>query len=654
MDQLTLKSLPELLDGRNFFIPAYQRGYRWTEKQMSDLLDDLYEFAVRPKNSDPQKTKGEFYCLQPIIVQKVTNPEKMKLMRYHPEADNHASADETSDRQENVSAITEDNTWEVIDGQQRLTSLYLLYSYLISKNTLPSGDLDATGLKLFKLFYESRPETRDFLEKLPLNCEKAKENIDFHFIVKAWDAIEEWLTTRAPSIATRYHESPNPGEIRGKLVNLLLSSSVNEPRRSARFIWYELESSSDKNPVDEFLNINNGKIPLTEAELIRGLFLQKRNFALDKTGEQMKIAMQWEEMENTLHHDDFWNFLSVSSDTDNRIELLFRLHYFQENNVKELEEGALFTYYYDKLQENPGAEFNAAVQEIWEKITAIFRVLQDWYEDPFIYNYIGFLVHAGAPLEKIFKLHTQIGAEEPKEAFIKKLKELIRSMLFKHEKIMEGDLDLAYDKNRSKIRELLLFINIFHLNKQLETRRVERKSYVTLFHKFPFDLYVDQSWDVEHIDSVTPKSLANVKDEAKEEYLRQRIRALYGDVGTDFEQKLAEKDYEEIWEKIVQEKHPQAKDDAEKNRLGNLTLLDSSTNRSYGNDFFVMKRKKINEVMAEGSFVPYCTQLVFNKSFRNQDIDLSCWSEDDSKLYEEFILNELRDFYGIKEAGHGN
>ena len=49
MNSISLVSVAELLDGRNFFIPAYQRGYRWTEAQMMDLLDDLYEFSIREK-----------------------------------------------------------------------------------------------------------------------------------------------------------------------------------------------------------------------------------------------------------------------------------------------------------------------------------------------------------------------------------------------------------------------------------------------------------------------------------------------------------------------------------------------------------------------------------------------------------------------------
>ena len=39
-NKIELKSVRELL-GMKFFIPNYQRGYRWTEQQVLDLLNDI-------------------------------------------------------------------------------------------------------------------------------------------------------------------------------------------------------------------------------------------------------------------------------------------------------------------------------------------------------------------------------------------------------------------------------------------------------------------------------------------------------------------------------------------------------------------------------------------------------------------------------------
>ena len=40
MNTLELKSIAELQD-MAFYIPAYQRGYRWTQQQVKDLLKDI-------------------------------------------------------------------------------------------------------------------------------------------------------------------------------------------------------------------------------------------------------------------------------------------------------------------------------------------------------------------------------------------------------------------------------------------------------------------------------------------------------------------------------------------------------------------------------------------------------------------------------------
>ena len=42
-NKIELRAVNELL-GMKFYIPNYQRGYRWTEQQVKDLLNDINEF----------------------------------------------------------------------------------------------------------------------------------------------------------------------------------------------------------------------------------------------------------------------------------------------------------------------------------------------------------------------------------------------------------------------------------------------------------------------------------------------------------------------------------------------------------------------------------------------------------------------------------
>jgi uncharacterized protein with ParB-like and HNH nuclease domain len=51
--------------GMHLFIPRYQRGYRWTSKQVEDLLNDIWSYASASLQTNES---GKFYCLQPVVV----------------------------------------------------------------------------------------------------------------------------------------------------------------------------------------------------------------------------------------------------------------------------------------------------------------------------------------------------------------------------------------------------------------------------------------------------------------------------------------------------------------------------------------------------------------------------------------------------------
>ena len=43
MNNLEIKPISDLLK-QSFWIPSYQRGYRWTPQEVTDLLDDIHDF----------------------------------------------------------------------------------------------------------------------------------------------------------------------------------------------------------------------------------------------------------------------------------------------------------------------------------------------------------------------------------------------------------------------------------------------------------------------------------------------------------------------------------------------------------------------------------------------------------------------------------
>ena len=262
--------------GMNFSIPGYQRGYRWTEQQVNDLLNDINEFE--PEN-------GSWYCLQPLVVMK------------------------------------KDEKWEVIDGQQRLTTIYLILACL--------GVTDK-----YTIEYETREDSKEFLEKI-------SENIDFFYMHKAYETIEKFFDKKK-------NQEHFQEDFKDKLLN------------NVKFIWYEIDE--EENPVTVFTRLNMGKIPLTTAELIKALLLNRSNFGAGEGKNetlrlrQQEMASEWDTVEYTLQNDEFWLFLNQPGDNrPTRIDFIFDLICKQDAlkvETKDIgtDEYRTFRYFYKYFQ----------------------------------------------------------------------------------------------------------------------------------------------------------------------------------------------------------------------------------------------------------------------------------------------------------------
>ena len=152
-NNISIKTINDLLKS-NFFIPSYQRGYRWTEQQVTDLLNDINEFSPKEIPNSNEKT---WYCLQPIVVKQKS-----------------------------------ENEWDVIDGQQRLTTIFLVIHYM---NEMWKGKQKNNE---FNLRFETRDKSQEFLENILVDENSDEviindENIDFHFISKAYSTIHNWV-----------------------------------------------------------------------------------------------------------------------------------------------------------------------------------------------------------------------------------------------------------------------------------------------------------------------------------------------------------------------------------------------------------------------------------------------------------------------------
>ena len=659
-------AISDLLDGRTFFIPSYQRGYRWTKTQIYDLCNDLLEYALKPK---PVESPKAFYSLQPLIVRRA----------YH-----EINGEKT-------------NVFEVIDGQQRLTSIYILYRALMRSLKITSSeelkeDVDAT---LYHIYYETRPYDYSFIENLGFTSIFNHEikDIDIAHIVNAYNYIQNWLKGNsdydpecAMSTWTMFSKAKfTPKVVADKLFKLLNNEKDSEePEGNTQFLWYEIDASKDA--IQEFLSENKGKIRLTDTEKIRALFMQRKKHDDIDNLNQLSIAKDWELIENTLHRNDFWSF--ISSDTekeDGRISIVFQYIYDRDCLIKHYQgEDKLFRYYYN-LFNNRSEESNIVLEE-WNKVMEAFRMLQNWYQNPRLYNLVGLLTKETTVNLSIKDISDIYNAENvvTTEDFILSLKGKVCDVILdpipiesnkenKDLEMKEGDryISLFFDKptDKKKIPGILRFLNVNALCQQIERMladvdkpdeqkkasdmgRSNRDEQCTVY-RFPFDALDVFGWDIEHIDSATSNSLTNPKEQ--EAWIAEAENAL----GTIL---LSDMDYSQqklAWETAAGEKKEACmsnmlgiikaligEDDVEerKNWIGNLTLLDCGTNRMYKNKIFTKKRKIIQERINRGVFVPVCTQNIFNKTYPNCTKDNLKWDFNDKKSYHQYILQTIQDF----------
>lgn len=107
---------------------------------------------------------------------------------------------------------------------------------------------------------------------------------------------------------------------------------------------------------------------------------------------------------------------------------------------------------------------------------------------------------------------------------------------------------------------------------------------------------------------------------------------------------MENKNYDDVIDVLKKNAGESEIDDDTKNGIGNLTLLDSETNRSYGNSLFCTKRRIIIERIKQGVFVPVATQYIFSKFYDENGTNRSVWTKDDMVAYQQYIVKMLNDY----------
>ncbi len=589
-NELVLKPINELLQ-ESFLIPAYQRGYRWTKRQVCELLDDVYEFY----NQDG-RSKKEFYCLQPVVVRK--NGEQ----------------------------------WELVDGQQRLTTIFLILSFFNSRFAEEFRE------PLYSIEYETRQGSKDYLATL--DEAQKDDNIDFFHIYESYSQIKEWFKDKR------------------NLISDIESIFLN----SVKVIWYDVREDID--PVTVFTRLNIGKIPLTNAELVKALFLKGSNFETSSQyHNQLKISQEWDEIEQWLQNDEFWFFLNNYNKEANRIEFILNLVTSQlpvNSEIPSRDPFYIFLSFHNHLLQE-----DVFVEEEWLKVKQCFMTLREWFEHRVLFHLVGLLVHSGKQVDDLLTLHNQCKC---KSQFKFKLVSQEFCLLFPKERSLEELLEnedeiklflseeleeLNYESSYLQIKRVLVLFNIASLLVSSSSNE-----------RFQFNRFKMESWDIEHIRSLSsqmPTStdrqkvwLKNVLSYLSDSDSSLDVSAAETEISKLANELLANSSFDsEKFEGLYLEilnlygQHQESEADHE---LGNLTLLDSSTNRSYQNAIFPIKRERIISHDKSATFVPLCTKNVFLKYYSKQLNNMLFWGENDNKDYFNAIVEILSTFFSNKEV----
>ena len=538
-----------------FFVPSYQRGYRWGKEEVTRLLEDVY-------------TNGtQNYCLQPVVVRQ--------------------SGDH----------------YDLIDGQQRLTTIFLIYQYMYKTS---GGFMDAPR---FSLIYQTREKTEEFLNTLDFSLRE--DNIDFWFICNAYETIQQWFEAK---------------EKKSVLTNINKYFDEN-----VKIIWYEV--GPDEDAIALFTRLNIGKIPLTSAELVKAMFLcRNQEQGIDRK-KQEEISLQWDNIERELQNDSLWYFLSNTSKAkyQTRIDLILNLISGKTDDNKEV----YYTYFYfDDLRKQ------FSLDSIWRDIQHTFLILKDWDENHELYHKIGYLIASeSTSLQDLFNL----SKGKTKDQFMAALNSLIQKSIT----ISDNYADLSYEKalDYKRISKLLLLFNV---------ESVRQNGAQTQW--FPFDKFKYKSgnkvlWSLEHIHAQQSEGLRT--EESWREWIRLHTRSvksigneeLLAEMQAFLERpKIEGQDFEDLQSRVISSLSVQGNTEY-LHSIANLALLNTSDNAALNNSTFDVKRNEIIEMDKAGEFIPFCTKMVFLKYYTpSEGNQLHFWGQADRIAYVKAINATLSDY----------
>jgi hypothetical protein len=533
---------------RQFLVPDYQRGYRWGEAEVTQLLEDI------------RVSTEKRYYLQPVVVK----PKNGEL--------------------------------ELVDGQQRLTTLFLVTKWLQDHHYLDDGPM-------YTIRYATRERSEAYLTSP--SREEAEKNIDFHHIFEAFTAIDEWARTHPSDVQT-------------------LAEDLDE---KVRLLWFE--APEQVSGEEMFRRLNSGKIPLTNAELVKALLVSLAE-------RPSELAAQWDAFERDLWDPELWAFVDGGRIAASRIELLLDA-LADEYRQASVPRAPFHTFNAIRARiEDSDRPDEQNVRAVWDDVVRLHSRVLAWADDLDLYHRVGYLIATG---KKTFGELIAESHDKTRPKLARHLRQLIRETL---PDSWDDLLGLSYENrdHRRRLEHTLLLLNV-------ETVRQAKRE------RFPFSEHRvvnrQRAWSLEHIHAQHAQSLG---PDGRRAWLGEHqgpLEEMRGDddrtkdvlerIAEQLKGKVERQAFEDLQRDVLLLMQPDELDVDEVHSISNLALLDKDQNSSLGNSAYEVKRRKIIEMDRAGQYVPVCTRNAFLKYYTSEGIPhLHYWSSADRKGY----LDEIR------------
>ncbi len=608
-----------LYNGQLYNIPEYQRGYKWTEQQVEQLLKDTHEFETGGDND-------LFYCLQ------------------------------------NITLVEKDGNFNVVDGQQRLTTLTLLLSYFneftLVKNKINYSVREASNKFLQQITTNENDIVNKVLKSHSFEAFSEGTNYDYqdvYFMFTALRTIDNWFV----------ENNIDKNTFKTKLLN------------NVKLIVNRISGIEEQ---ELFMNLNAGRVHLDGSDLIRAILITrvaKQEMEEYDSSEvknvvrlnERRVRIGWEldDINTWWSRDEvksyFKSFTNVETGEKETIKfnhekhpinLLYKL-YAELKKEKSIRLAMFETKSTDALS-------------LYVSIIDLHRTIKDWFEDREIYHFLGFLF--SLRVVNFSKIWEKWNSEKfTRLDFIDFLKGEIKKAVFGSEsnegaeensgitfwlnKIKDYNSETpTYWKGIPELQKILLLLDIIEHSKEKE-KGVPLPFLKPLYFK-------NYKEDEEHIYPSTPfditeKKFKDLKDPMKsiEDYLNKLNVGYEDDKLIKWDIKNVEwQDFtaEEKNEKLISLKN-EIHQKRPINSIGNLVLLHLSINRGFGNDYYADKRICVINNTENGHYVRQHTLKVFVK--QTESSDLNDWTMQDITSNADKIYNVLSDFFTVKETNNG-